>query len=305
MAIPNTLGQKDGSQTIRAFIGNFVKDDFFIEILKIALYPSEFHEVSLSTSSSTIDFIRKFFNDILKTCYQLQITNSKQIKKYIDVSSTILNIRESKSVIIDYDNVYQHIGNVDVVQQKIINDASKHRIKDVDIFRKKIDNIIKTINVYYEVCSISSSIIMFDNLSDYANKPNVSVFEIAKLFKDNVIMMYNDLSKLQSLSKLENETDYFIINRPESNKALAENIVNYISQGYSFLKTGYDIFDNTIDGFESSSVHLFAAPSNHGKSLMMVNLVNTIVKANINDFDDGDTILYVTLEDKQSCPALW
>jgi len=107
--------------------------------------------------------------------------------------------------------------------------------------------------------------------------------------------MYNDLSKLQSVKKFENEKNYFIISDEQSVKSLSDDNFEYISTGYSFFNTGYKFIDESVDGFESNSVHVLAAPSNHGKSIFKVNLTKSIIKS--NDFDENDVILYVTLED--------
>ena len=61
------------------------------------------------------------------------------------------------------------------------------------------------------------------------------------MFKENVISLYNELSKLQCINKLETEKDYFIIGDLNSIKVLSESVVQHISSGYSFLKTGYDM----------------------------------------------------------------
>jgi hypothetical protein len=37
-------------------------------------------------------------------------------------------------------------------------------------------------------------------------------------------------------------------------------LVTYIAKGFSVFKTGFDLFDNVLNGVESSSVHLLSAP---------------------------------------------
>ena len=116
-------------------------------------------------------------------------------------------------------------------------------------------------------------------------------------YKDLVITAYNDLSKLQSLSKAEAVSDHFIITDDASCENLADTLVTYIAKGFSVFKTGFDLFDNVLNGVESSSVHLISAPSNHGKSLMCINMCKRMIEANISDFDKKDAILFVTTED--------
>jgi len=62
-------------------------------------------------------------------------------------------------------------------------------------------------------------------------------------------------------------------------------LVEYISRGFSVFKTGFDLFDKTLEGVESSSVHLLSAPSNHGKSIFEINLCYRMIKNNLADFD--------------------
>ena len=42
--------------------------------------------------------------------------------------------------------------------------------------------------------------------------------------------------------------------------------------------------------------------ANHGKSIFLINLVNTIIEQNQHDFVQGDAIMFLTLEDKNNCP---
>jgi replicative DNA helicase len=139
---------------------------------------------------------------------------------------------------------------------------------------------------------------MLDSFSEHVSKPDVNPFEATKLFKDNIIQMYGELSKLQTVHKLETERDFFIIKDKASIVDFSKTIVDYISSEYSFFKTGFKLFDKYVDGMESSSVHVFAATSNHGKSLFLVNLVRKIINKNLDNFSENDAVLYVTMEDK-------
>ena len=171
------------------------------------------------------------------------------------------------------------------------------RITDPDEFRKITDEIISTISSYYEMMSASDSITMVGNLYDLINEGNLVPMETLKSYKDVINVAYNDLSKLQSLSKAETAADYFVISDDKSCDALSKTLVNYVSKGFSVFKTGFDLFDKYINGIESSSVHLIGAPSNHAKSLFTINLSYRMIKNNLADFDKQDCILFVTLED--------
>ena len=290
--------ERDRLQTIKAFIKNFVSDEFFIDLIKVGLYPSGFGN-SIGGTTDTTTHIKKFFNDLKVKCLELKIPNTRQLQRNIALSNTIFNIRDSEAGIINYDNVYQHLPSIDVSQQRLIQDSISNKINDINEFRTNIDVILRKIQVYYEVSSISQSIILMDNFSDYVSQTDVSVFEAAKIYKENVIRIYNDLSKLQSVAKNERESDYVVIKDKDSTNKFANTVVDHISNGYSFFKTGFtESIDKPLDGFESSSVHVLAAPSNHGKSLALINLERTIILENIKDFQENDAIIFVSLEDK-------
>lgn len=281
---------------LKSFINSFIKEDFFIDVVNVGLYPSEFTVASFSPENKFSTRVKKFFNDLIKICSNSGIQNIKQIKHYIELSSAILNIKDEKSSIINYDNVFQHFISPNIAQQKLLQFVVNNKLQSIDDFRKKIDVINTNIQIFYEVQSISGSIISFDNFLEIAKNPS-TVIETVKMFKENVISLYNELSKLQCINKLETEKDYFIIGDLNSIKVLSESVVQHISSGYSFLKTGYDIIDNSVDGIESCAVHVFAAPSNHGKSIFKVNLAYRMIKENIDYFNKDDAVLFVTLED--------
>ena len=44
-------------------------------------------------------------------------------------------------------------------------------------------------------------------------------------------------------------------------------------------------------------MHLISAPSNHGKSILMINLLRSMIQANLNEFKPNDILVFVTLED--------
>ena len=287
---------ENNESILRSFINSFIKDDFFVDIVNIGLYPSEFTNVTFSKENSMSNYIKNFLNDLVKSCKKLNVSNIKNIYEYVSLSISILNIKESKSSIVNYDNIFQHLLTPTLLQQKLIQFVINNRLPNSESFRKKIETITTNIQIFHEVQSISSSILLFDNFLEIAKKPN-TIIETAKLFKESVIQLYNELSKLQSITKLESEKDYFIISDKESVNELTETEVEYIANNYSFFNTGYNFIDMNVDGIESGAVHVFAAPSNHGKSIFKVNLLNLMIRNNISDFDPNDAILFITLED--------
>jgi len=290
-----TAGQS--GTLIKTFFGKFFEDSLFVDLINVCLYPATFGTVTVGSNNSTVDYIRDYLRDLDKIVKTLKLGNINVIKNKIRLIETLLTIRESGSNILSYQNVFQHLPTQDVATQSLIKKAIDGRIDSIDSFRKKTDYALNMISLFYELSHIKSSLILMNNFTDYAGNGDVSVFETVKNWKDIIINSYNDLSKLQSINKAESISDYFVLNDRASSEALANTLFTYVSQDYSFFKTGFDLFDKYIEGFESSSVHLISAPSNHGKSIFMINLAHMMSKMNLNDFKPNDAVVFITLED--------
>ena len=288
---------KDSKTLLKAFISTFTSEDFIVDIIRVTLYPSEFGAFSSDKTNSVVEYIKSFLKELSNMVYKLQLSNTKVIQSQIHVANTLLTIREASANFLTYDNVFQHLVSKDLATTKLVQKAIDNRITDSDEFRKQTDNIINIIHSYYEIMSVSSTVTLLDNLQDSIFENHLSPFEALKNYKDLVIAAYNDLSKLQSVTKEEKLADYFIISDESSCEELAKTLVHYISKGFSVFRTGFDTLDTILDGIESSSVHLISAPSNHGKSIFLINLCYRMIKNNLADFEKNDAILFITLED--------
>lgn len=282
---------------VKTFFGKFFDDALFVDLINVCLYPATFGTVTVGASNSTVQYIRDYLRDLDKIVKTLKIGNFNVLQNKIRLIDALLTIRESGSNILSYQNVFQHLPTQDVATQTLIKSAIDNRLDSIESFRKKTDYALNMINLFYELDHIKSSLILMSNFTDYAGNGDVSVFETVKNYKDIIINTYNDLSKLQSVNKAEARSDYFVLNDKASSEALADTLFKYVSEDYSFFKTGFDLFDKYIEGFESSSVHLISAPSNHGKSIFMINLCYLMSKININDFKPNDAVVFITLED--------
>ena len=238
---------------LKSFISNFTSDTFFSEIVSIALYPADFgNSSSLLRSESIVEYIRSFLKDITQTVQKHNFTNQQQIKKQAGLVSSILTIRESSPAIMTYDNIYQYVVPPDLAGKKIINTAIQNKIVTLESFKENLNNIINIINAYNEIKSISSNLLLYDYLADSVEQSTHSIFESIKSYRDLVISSYNDLSKLQVLNKIDKASDYYVLKNKASTKSLSRSLVDYISDSYSFFKTGYELFDRYVDGFESA-----------------------------------------------------
>ena len=289
--------QRDQKTLLKAFVSTFTSEDFMVDLVRITLHPSEFGAFTSEKSNSAIDYIREFLKVLNDTSRRLQLTTAKNIQSQTQAVNTLLTIRESSATLLTYDNVFQHLASRDLITTKLVQKAIENKLTDDESFRKLTDSVIDIIHAYYEVISVSSTITLLDNLQEAISDNNLTPFEALKNYKDLVITAYNDLSKLQSLSKAESVADHFIISDEDSCDKLASTLVTYISKGFSVFKTGFELLDNTLEGIESSSVHLISAPSNHGKSLMCINMCKRMIETNLSDFDKKDAILFITTED--------
>lgn len=283
--------------TVKAFLSSFVCDDFFSDIVNVCLYPSEFSSVSSNQGNSVIDLLKSFVNNLRDTATKANVANLNQISSYTKLVSTILNIRESGSSIITYNNTAQHLPGLDLTQQKLIQKVLSQKVKDNNEFQKTTNKVLGDVQAFYEVLSIKDGINSFENFVDYATSNNVSIYEATKEYKERVIQLYNELSNLQSLNKKESEKDYFIISDKKSTQDLAKSLVQYLSTDYSFYTSGFELIDDNIEGFEAASVHTISAPSNHGKSVFLANIIKRMVDENIHSFEENEALVFLTLED--------
>jgi len=294
----NLVTPQSQKSLLKSFISNFTSESFFTDITSLALYPADFGSSgNLMKSDSIVDYFKTFLKDVIQTAIKYNFINQVQIRRQAELISSILTVRESAPMIISYDNITQYITPPDLAAKKILQNAISNRLTSLEQFKDGLNNTINIINAYNEIKSISSNLLLYDYLIDSVDQNQKSIFESIKSYRDLVINSYNDLSKLQILNKIDKTTDYYVIKDKQSTKELSKAIVDYVSGSYSFFKTGYELFDKYVDGFESASIHIVSAPSNHGKSIFLINLLRNIIVNNINEFNDNDAIILLTLED--------
>jgi len=124
---------------------------------------------------------------------------------------------------------------------------------------------------------------------------NDSALNWVKKFKDTILEASNGLSELTVLKKTENLIDYLIFSDEESIKESLSSIFSFLKTSYKTYKTGYDLIDSSLSGIESSSVTVISGPSNHAKSIFMLNIAKNVIEQ--NDTNDNDAFVFITLED--------
>lgn len=280
----------------KSFMRMFTSDTVFADILKLALYPSDFGK--LSTSSTTITkYMRNFLKELRKMSTKIGLENFNIIIEQTNFVDTILNIREANSVIITYDNIDSYINGLTISQINLLNIAKQDRITDDDTFRITLSNILSIIDCYTEFLTMSQTLNDEDLFLQKLKNNKVSPLEAIKEFKDLRIKQYNILTNLKSINKQEQFTNYFILGSPKSNDKVSDALTKFISSGFNSFNTGYGFFDKNLEGIETSSVYMITAASNHGKSLLLVNLCKSIIESNLQSWQNNDVVLVFTLED--------
>ena len=296
--VGNTTTPVSQKSLLKSFISNFTSETFFAEIVSLVLYPADFgNSATLMKSDSIIDYFRSFLKDIVLTATKYNFSNQIQIRRQTELISSILAVRESTPFVVSYDNISQYINVPDLAAKKVLQTAISNKITSLDNFKEGLSTTINIINAYNEIKSIASNLLLYDYLIDSVDQNTQSIFESIKSYRDLVINSYNDLSKLQILNKIDKATDYYVVKDEKTTKILTNALVDYVSSGYNFFKSGYELFDKHVEGFESASVHIVSAPSNHGKSIFLINLLRNVIMHNLEEFNENDAVVFLTLED--------
>lgn len=292
-----TLTQNNNKSLLRAFISNYTSEDFLTELITVCLYKSDLESTQSNNQNNISTYIKHFIIDLNKFTKKYNFPNHNQISKHTSLINSILSLRDTSPDIITYNTVDQYINISDLSTKKLLQSAKDNRLNNSEEFKEKLSKILQIIATYYELTSISNNLLLYDSLISTIENNTDNIFESIKQYRDLAINTYNDLSKLKSINKIGKQQDYYILKNKKSTYNLAKDLVKYIAERYSFLDTSYELFSKNISGFESSSVHIFSAPSNHGKSLMLINLLRDLIIQNQDSFNENDAMVFVTLED--------
>ena len=233
----------------------------------------------------------------------------RQIIKKIDLVREIIRLKNNlieKDLLID-----EILERFDKIQR--ILDLDENDILDNDIpreFFEKVENKIKQLNIKWtELKTILDTLFEYETLItkiSIGQENNEPISELVKQINEYVRKTSIELSILY----IDDNNDD-IANKDKTNKkfleklsivqitddCISEDLSRYISKNYSSFDTGLLIFDNRLNGIESGSVYLIAAPTNHGKTLFLIHTLYSIIASNINQFRKKDAILFITLED--------
>jgi len=297
----NPINSVDRNSIFNSFIYQFSKIEFIEKIINICLFQSDL-TVGVNNNADTIKFITTFLKNLnyevsQNTFNPVDIPKPK-ILTAIKVAQQIATLRSEISIhLLTYDTVLQHFPKRDLIIDRLLRSVISKRLLDYQSFKKEFDEVIDSIQFFNDFRPMKKGILELGVFLQQSSSDEVSIFSLTKLYKDIITSAYNELINLKTLNKNELIEDYLCISDKKSVEKVVSNLMNFLNVGYSFYKTGYDLIDNNIFGIESSTMTLITGPSNHCKSIFMINLVRNIVTNIDNVFADGDAIVYITLED--------
>lgn len=285
------------------FVLNYLNTKFLSNFINILIYQTD---LSLVTSSSTnsleIYKVLKRFNfsllNDLNTYDDLNIPK-KHYNVFIQLISKVIELKEDSTFsLITYDNFLEHFRPNDqfvlnVINANVLNDP----IKSYYAFQSIFDSLLNEIQVYDQMQLIKSTISKWENFLTESDLEvsDLSAYNWVKRFKDTISEANTNLSNINAF-KQNNAPDYLMFyDKPSISEAL-NNILNYLKVSYEVFKTGYSIIDDNLSGIESSSVMIIAGPSNHAKSILMLNIMKAMLQNNDQSSEDEVYIL-ITLED--------
>jgi hypothetical protein len=284
------------------FLSKFVNPEFIQRLSSLLLYQSDLSGSLNVKSTEVVKFINQFLYNIKKDINSLSSNvfsmPNTVVQTYLSITKQLLDLRDDvSSRLVTYDNVLSHFPKRDVTTDKFLHLVSTNRIGNITEFRTTLDYILQIMQAYNELKEVRKTLSQWLLFTENATKDDVSIFNTLKEYKETIINAYNDLSALQVLIKNESLSDYIILSDVESIQKVSKDVITFLESGYAFYKTGYPLIDNSVGGIESGSVSIITGPSNHAKSIFMINLFNRIILNNVNQFGKNSACVFITLED--------
>lgn len=285
-----------------SFLLNYTNNEFILNFFNVCLYQSNFDVIITSNNNTEIlTYFKSFLKNISKDVKASADTLNIPVKNYLNtlyILQQILEIRgDISSRLLSYDNILVHFPNSDPNIVKLFQEVSDNRYTTIQEFRTHLDKLIGEIKVYNETQVLKNIINQWYLLYNEVSEGNSSALTWLKNFRDIVQTSHSNLADLKVLATEETVSNYMLFYDKESVKPVIKNLVHFLGTSFAHFKTGFEIFDNNIDGIESSSVTVITGPSNHAKSLFMINIINQIISNVKNSYDTKDAFILITLED--------
>lgn len=284
------------------FILNYLNKQFFSNLINTLVFHADLTLVVPSSNNIEIfNYLKKFIYDLSN---DLKENNDLTIPKQhyftlLSLTKQLINIRADSSYsFINYENLLQHFNSNNQFVISILQNVVDNPLISTSDFQKLFDSIIQDIEIYNQMQVIKSTIFkwnMFINESNNESK-DISALNWVKHFKDTILEANSSLSELTVLKQNETATDYLMFYDEQSISDSLCTILNFLKTSYRTYQTGYELLDNNISGIESSSVIVISGPSNHAKSIFMLNVCKSLMELNESK-DDNDVFIFITLED--------
>lgn len=251
------------------FLLRYLNKNFLNDLINILIFSNEKLEIE--------NFIKTLKSELSE---DLQIP----IDHYRELLDIILEINNSKSenVFITYDNFLNYFNSNNRFILSIFENVIKNKIDDVITFNNLYVKLINDIELFFQVQNIKTILYKLDLIKDDENP-----IKWLKLFKEAI----KDANNL--FNNTDKNNNCLVFNDENSIKVSVNSILEFIKNSYRSYKTGYDIFDYNISGIESSTVTIISGPSNHAKSIFMINIFKSFLELN----DDDGVYILITLED--------
>jgi hypothetical protein len=279
------------------FLLNYLNKTFLTDFLNIIIYPIDLNAISTSSYSYLLQFVNSLRQDLNE---QINIDIPKtHYLSLLNVYKEILKLKDDQQFnFINYENITSYLKIDNRFVENIFNNVSENPIEDNITFNKNYSKLIQDVQIYNQMQIIKSTIFKWNNFLTISNNDNsnLSALNWVKNFRDAILEANNGLSEISALDKSTKATDFMMFHDEASIRENLFSIVNFLKTSYRSYNTGYDLFDNNISGIESSSVMVIAGPSNHAKSIFMLNIARSVMENNETN-DDNDLYIMITLED--------
>jgi len=295
---PANIGLKD------SIFFKMASVEFIKKIINVSLYQGDFDSkdtlaiMEIDKQSDIAVLITDFLKHINKQIKKSNHNQKFQLQSLINVTLQIIHLKtDISSKIITYNNVVHEFTSIDPTTLGVLNHISQNPISNNAEFNDSIESICKSIQIFNELMTIDNVLVGIDSICSKSQLEDFPILSLASDYHNVICDAYNSLSSLTSVATQESAADFLTFKDELSVKVAIREISSFLTKSYNHYMTNYSIFDEHVSGLESSSVHIIAGPSNHAKSIFMINLARNIIKYNHDQFDAGDAIVFITLED--------
>lgn len=277
----------------------YATKEFLSKVINIELYQNDFSSNYNGQNLITIfeNFLRTLKKDIKNYDLKTEVPQN-QIFNLIDVSQRLLNLKKDGSyTLINYNTIDNYYSRSSKFVKKVLNEIKENKINSEKAFDKEVEDLLKHIETYKGFEELKNSMDQIENLKYEIDNNNVVALDILRSYKESLTDSYEKINNLAILENNKQEFESFMFDDEDSFNQVNSKIFNALEKSFFFYKTGYELIDDSIYGIDSTSMNLITGPTNHAKSILMLNLLKNMIEQNHNNFDTRDIFIHITLED--------